>query len=60
MFRPKGLHHPHAKPDSDEGLWAETSAIYINYQHLADYTKENNCGNAHLDYIISWRDYKLD
>ena len=22
------------KPGSDEGLWAETSAIYINYQHL--------------------------
>ena len=23
-----------AKSGSDEGLWAETSAIYINYQHL--------------------------
>ena len=38
-FQPKGLHqsqisHPHAKSGSDEGLWAETSAIYINYQHL--------------------------
>ena len=32
---------------------ADTSAIYINYQHVVDYTEENNHGNAHLDYIIS-------
>ena len=24
----------HVKSGSDEGLWAETSSIYINYQHL--------------------------
>ena len=24
----------HAKSGSGEGLWAETSSIYINYQHL--------------------------
>ena len=33
MFRPKGL-HLHAKSGSDKGLWAEMSAIYINYKHL--------------------------
>ena len=38
-----------------EGLCAETSAIYINHQHLrAFYTKENYRGIAHLDYMISY------
>ena len=49
MFRPKGpfirarladvsAQRPSSEPNfasgSDEGLWAETSAIYITYQHL--------------------------
>ena len=37
--QPKGLQQSqilylHAKSGSDEGLWAETSSIYINSQHL--------------------------
>ena len=40
-FWPSSLHlrqishaDPHAKSGTDEGYWAETSAIYINHQHL--------------------------
>ena len=40
---------------SDESLWAETSAIYINYQLLCGLHKENNRGNTRLDCIISYR-----
>ena len=47
-FRPKSVHQSqishakfqsqisHAKFDSDEGLWNETSAIYINNHHLCE------------------------
>ena len=44
----------HVKSGADEGHWAETSAIYINHQHLRGfYTKVNYRGNAHLNYIIN-------
>ena len=52
IFRPRGFHQSQIL-HADEGLGAEKSSIYINYQHLVDYTKENNCGNAHLNYTIS-------
>ena len=47
------ISHPHVKSGSDEGYWAEMSAIYINHQHLRGfYTKENHCGNARFDHTI--------
>ena len=50
-FRRTSLHQSQI---SDEGLCAETSAIYVNCQHLRGfYTKENYRGNARLDYIIN-------
>ena len=46
------------KSGADEGYWAETSAIYINHQHLCEfYTKENYRGNAHLDHTNSYKLY---
>ena len=45
----------HVKSGADEGYWAETSAIYINQQHLRGfYTKEIHHGNAHFDHIINY------
>ena len=38
---------------TDEGYWAEMSAVYINQQHLRRfYTKENHGGNARFDHKI--------
>ena len=53
-FQPKGLYQSqilHVESGFDEGLWAETSAIYINHQHLRRLHKENNRGNVRLNYI---------
>ena len=35
---------------SEESLWAETFAIYMNYQYLAEYIEENSCGSTRLEY----------
>ena len=52
-LRPRQISH--VKSGADEGYWAETSAIYTNHQHLRGfYTKENLCGNARFDRIISY------
>ena len=40
MFQLKGLHQSQVLHGSDEGLWAKTSAIYINCQHLCELHKK--------------------
>ena len=46
----------HIKSGTDEGNWAETSAVYINQQHLHGfYTKENHRGNARFDHRIRYQ-----
>ena len=45
-------HKSSSVPDFACGLCAETSAIYINHQHLRGFnTKENYRVNARFDYI---------
>ena len=34
---------------SDEGLWAETLAVFINYQHLAENIEENTGETSRLE-----------
>ena len=46
---------PGEKSGTDEGYWAETSAVYINQQHFRRFhTKENYCGIARFDHRISY------
>ena len=42
----------HAISGYDEGLWAKCQSFIKITNIFAEYTKENNRGNAHLDYTI--------